>query len=163
MSFDGSTFRSVLGRLPTGVTVITCDPPGGPPQGLTIGSFTSVSLDPPLVAFMPARTAESWPAIEAAGAFCVNVLCTGQVELSNRFASKDPQKFAGVDWSPAPGTGAPVLSGVAAWVDCRIEAIHEGGDHWIVVGRVDDLGTNDAALEPLVFLGGGYGRFQGLS
>lgn len=159
IAFDGRRFRDVLGTFPTGVTVVTADPPGAGPTGMTIGSFTSVSLDPPLVAFLPARTSESWPAIAAAGSFCVNILCTDQVETCNRFASRGAEKFDGVEWRPAPVTGSPILTGSVSWIDCRIDAVHEAGDHLIVVGAVEALHVEHEG-DPLLFLRGGYGRFD---
>lgn len=153
---DSAKFRQVLGHFPTGVTVVTTAAEGGP-AGMAIGSFTSVSLDPPLVAFLPARTSGSWPLIRAAGVFCVNVLAEDQEHLSRVFASKGDNKFAGVGWRPGP-TGSPVLDGVLAWIDCRIDAVHEAGDHDIVVGRVVELSVAREA-GPLVFYRGGYGKF----
>ncbi len=157
--FDAARFRQVLGHFPTGVTVVTGRPEGGDPVGLAVGSFTSVSLDPPLVAFCPASTSSSWPEIEASGHFCVNILAEDQEELSRTFATSGADKFQGVGWKPAAGSGAPILDDVLAWIDCEIDAVHEGGDHYIVVGRVLDL---DAPRPggPLVFYRGGYGRFQ---
>lgn len=159
--FDGRRFRDVMGTFPTGVTVVTADASDVGPSGMTIGSFTSVSLDPPLVAFLPAATAAAWPAIEAAGSFCVNVLAVDQVELCNRFATKGVDKFSGTDWIPAPVTGSPILAGAMSWIDCRIDAVHPAGDHVIVVGAVQALDhARDA--EPLLFHGGSYGRIDPL-
>lgn len=153
---DSAKFRQVLGHFPTGVTVVTTAAEGGP-AGMAIGSFTSVSLDPPLVAFLPARTSGSWPLIRAAGVFCVNVLAEDQEHLSRVFAGKGDNKFEGVGWCPGP-TGSPVLDGVLAWIDCRIDAVHEAGDHDIVLGRVVELSVAREA-GPLVFYRGGYGKF----
>lgn len=155
-SFDAAKFRQVLGHFPTGVTVITATPDTGP-VGMAVGSFCSVSLDPPLVAFFPAHTSSSWPGIESAGSFCVNILAEDQEDVSRRFASKDTDKFAGVGWKPA-GSGAPLLDGVLAWIDCDIDTITDAGDHLCVMGRVRDLDvSHDGA--PLLFFRGGYGRF----
>ncbi len=131
-------FRSVLGRLPTGVVVVTGGEPSAP-SGLVVGSFMSVSLEPPLVAVCVARTSTSWPAIELAGHFCANVLAEGQEDLARRFARKGGDKFAGIAWSPAPATGSPLLGDVAAWIDCRIYERYEAGDHWLVLGEVLEL------------------------
>lgn len=154
--FDSAKFRQVLGHFPTGVTVITAAPDSGP-VGLAVGSFASVSLDPPLVAFFPDKGSSSWPLIEAAGAFCVNILAEDQEDVCRRFASKGDDKFAGLGWKPA-GSGAPRLDGVLAWIDCDIDSVVEAGDHFCVMGRVRDLevGHNGA---PLLFFRGGYGRF----
>ncbi len=149
-------FRDVLGRFCTGVTVVT-SMSGGEPVGMTCQSFSSVSLSPPLVLFCPARTSRAWPLIQRAGFFCVNLLSREQEHLSNGFATKGADKFAGVGWSPAK-TGAPLLDGVLGHVDCTIQAVHEAGDHYIVIGKVQDLGFGDAD-DPLLFFKGSYGHF----
>lgn len=147
-------FRAVLGRLPTGVVVVA----GGEreqPSALVVGSFMSVSLQPPLVAVCVAQTSTSWPAIEAGGSFCANVLGEGQQQLAQRFAQSGGDKFAGVSWSPAPATGAPLLEGVTAWIDCHIYKRYEAGDHWLVLGEVLELsGLEDVGA--LVFHSGVY-------
>ncbi len=154
--FDSAKFRQVLGHFPTGVTVVTADTDTGP-TGMAVGSFASVSLDPPLVAFFPGAGSSSWPRIESAGSFCVNVLAEDQEEVCRRFASKGDDKFTGLGWRPAP-SGAPLLDGVLAWIDCDIESVTEAGDHYCVMGRVRELEVvHDGA--PLVFFRGGYGRF----
>ncbi len=150
-------FRDVLGRFCTGVTVVT-SMSGGLPVGMTCQSFSSVSLDPPLVLFCPAKTSRSWPLIQRAGHFCVNLLSHGQHDLSNAFATKGADKFAGVTWRPS-ATGAPLLDGVLGWVDCTVYAVHEAGDHYVVIGRVMDLGVEDAP-HPLLFYRGQYARTQ---
>ena len=157
-TFDGARFRQVLGHFATGVTVIASVGSDGP-VGMAVGSFTSVSLDPPLVAFCPGRSSSSWPRIREAGAFCVNVLGEDQETLSRTFASKAPDKFMGVGWEPA-GTGSPRLTDALAWIDCTIEAVHEAGDHDICIGRVRALDVGDDSPGPLVFYRGGYGRFE---
>jgi 3-hydroxy-9,10-secoandrosta-1,3,5(10)-triene-9,17-dione monooxygenase reductase component len=154
---DGARYRQVLGHFPTGVTVITAATDDGP-VGLCVGSFTSVSLDPPLVAFCAGDSSTSYPRIEAAGHYCVNILGEDQEDVARVFASKSDDKFAGVGWRPSPATGAPVINDVLAWIDCEIDAIHEAGDHWIVVGRVLDLEIGHEG-GPLVFFRGGFGRY----
>jgi len=154
---DEAHFRQVLGHFPTGVTVITATGEDGP-AGLAVGSFFSVSLDPPLVAFCAGKSSSSYPRIAAAGHFTVNILADDQEDVCRVFASKAPEKFAGIGYRPAPATGAPVLNDVVAWIECQIEDVHEAGDHWIVVGRVLDLGIAHEG-GPLVFYRGGYGRF----
>ncbi len=153
--FDSAEFRRVLGHYPTGVTVVT-GVENGSPVGLAIGSFGSVSLDPPLVMFCPGKSSNSWPVIEASGSFCVNVLAEDQAAVSSLFAGRDPDKFAAVPWSTR-ATGSPVIDGCLAWIDCTIEAVHEGGDHWVVLGRVADLGVSRPEIGPLIFFKGGYG------
>ena len=163
-SIDGREFRRVLGHFPTGVTVVTAACPDGP-EGMTIGSFTSVSLDPPLVSFCPGRDSDSWIRMRDVGSFCVNVLGDHQADVSTAFASKTEDRFEGLS-TRVEATGAPVIDGCLAWIDCRLHAIHAAGDHDIVVGEVVALGTAGGASEsasgPLVFLKGGYGRVAGL-
>ncbi len=155
---DGARFRQVLGHFPTGVTVVTAGTEGGP-VGLCVGSFTSVSLHPPLVAFCAGYSSTSYPLIEAAGHFCVNILAEGQEEIARVFADKGDDKFSGIGWRPSVVTRAPVINDVLAWIDCEIDAIHEAGDHWIVVGRVLDLEIGHEG-GPLVFFRGGFGRYS---
>lgn len=147
-------FRDVLGRYASGITVVTTIS-GDEPTGLTCQSFTSVSLEPPLVAFLPTRASRAFATIQRTGRFCVNFLGADQSELSNTMASRAGDKFAGVDWTPAPGTGSPLLDGVVGYVDCTVHAVHEAGDHYIVVGRVEDMATGDAEA-PLLYYRGGY-------
>ncbi len=150
-------FRDVLGRFCTGVTVVT-SLSNGQPVGMTCQSFSSVSLDPPLVLFCPAKSSRAWPQMQRAGFFCVNLLSHDQLELSNGFAAKGADKFAGVSWRPS-ATGAPLLDGVLGWVDCTIYAVHEAGDHYVVIGRVMDLGVEEAP-HPLLFYRGRYARTE---
>ncbi|WP_405759230.1 flavin reductase family protein [Streptomyces sp. NBC_00073] len=154
-------FRAVLGNFASGVTVITAPPTedGGGPAGFACQSFASLSLDPPLVTFMVARTSTTWPRIARAGVFCVNILGAGQGELCRAFAMSGADKFAGVAHAPAPATGSPRLAEVPAWIDCRIHAVHTGGDHLIVVGRVEAMGAAGEG-EPLLFHKGRFGRFS---
>ncbi len=155
---DQAWYRQVLGHFPTGVVVVTAMS-DGVPAGLSVGSFMSVSLDPQLVAVLPAKTSTSWPKIAAASSFCINILAASQQELSRRFAVSGGDKFAGVAWHPAP-SGAPVLDGALAWIDCEHERTVEAGDHLIVLGqvRVLDLDTSQTP-EPLIFFQSGYGTF----
>ncbi|MER6556598.1 flavin reductase family protein [Streptomyces sp. NPDC001027] len=151
---DAGEFRRVLGSFASGVTIVTAPAADedGAPAGFACQSFSSLSLDPPLVAFMVGRTSTTWPRIARAGVFCVNVLGAGQQALCRAFAASGTDKFAGVDHDPAPVSGAPRLAGALAWIDCTIHAVHTGGDHLIVVGRVNALGTADGADEaPLLF------------
>ncbi len=157
---EGKHFRTVLGNFPTGVTVVTAVD-DGEPAGLAIGSFTSVSLDPPLVAFCPDKRSSSWPHIEAAGAFCVNILAADQVDVCNAFAGKSDDKFGEVAWDTTH-LGSPRLAGSLAWIDCSLEAVHDGGDHFIVVGRVNELDVERPDVGPLLFFRGGYGLFGDL-
>jgi flavin reductase (DIM6/NTAB) family NADH-FMN oxidoreductase RutF len=155
-AIDSARFRQVLGHFPTGVTVITAATPDGP-AGLAVGSFFSVSLDPPLVAFCAAKSSTSYPKIAEAGHFVVNVLSEDQEDVSRVFASKGTDKFAGIGYRQARDTGAPVLDGVLAWIGCDIDAVHEAGDHYIVVGLVHEMEIGHEG-GPLLFFRGGYSR-----
>ncbi len=153
VSFDEQRFKDALSRFATGVTVVA-GIEAGKPVGFTCQSFMSVSMDPPYVAVAPARTSTTWPRIAAAGAFCVNVLSDTQEELSRSFAKSGGDKFAGVGWEPTPRTGSPVLRGCLAWIDCRVELVHDAGDHELILGRVHDLGVSDGT--PLLFYRSGF-------
>lgn len=155
-AINPDVFRNVLGHFPTGVTAVTAMSPDGP-VGMAIGSFTSVSLDPPLVAFLPTKDSTTYQQIAAAGSFCVNVMGHSQLEVCGVMASRRDDKFEGVSWRPGP-TGSPIIEGSVAYIDCEIHAIHDGGDHDIVVGRVVELDVMDDAA-PLLFFKGGYGTF----
>ncbi len=163
---DLREFRRVLGTFATGVTVITAPPatPADSPAGFACQSFTSLSLDPPLVAFMIGRTSTTWPRIARAGVFCVNVLAAHQAELCRAFAVSGADKFTGVPYDAAPVSGSPRLSGAVAWIDCAVHAVHTGGDHLIVVGRVNALGTgaDDDPEGPLLFHRGRFTRLTEL-
>jgi 3-hydroxy-9,10-secoandrosta-1,3,5(10)-triene-9,17-dione monooxygenase reductase component len=151
---EAQRFRQVLGHFCTGVTVVTTLDEDGP-AGFACQSFAALSLDPPLVLFCPNRSSATWPRIARAGRFCANVLAAGQEELARVFGTSGTDKFAGVPWSPSP-SGAPVLAGALTWVDCRVEAVHEGGDHHVVLGRVTGLGPCGPG-RPLLFYRGRYG------
>ena len=157
-AIDSAHFRTVMGHFATGVTIVTAVHEETP-VGFTAQSFVSLSLDPPLIAVCPGVSSSSWPRIAAAEGMCVNILGAHQEAMCRAFASAGSDKFAGVGWHPAPITGAPVLDGCLAWVDCRIEASHEGGDHLVVIARVLELGGGEGG-EPLVFYRGGFGGFS---
>jgi 3-hydroxy-9,10-secoandrosta-1,3,5(10)-triene-9,17-dione monooxygenase reductase component len=154
MSIDSARFRKVLSHVPTPVTVVTAMGPEGP-VGLTIGSFTSVSLDPPLVGFLPGKKSDSWPLLEQAGHFCVNILAEDQGELCWRFATELPDKFEGVEWTESSHTGAPLLEGIAGWIDCTIHSVSDAGDHFWVMGLVEELQATHRP--PMVFCDGRVG------
>jgi 3-hydroxy-9,10-secoandrosta-1,3,5(10)-triene-9,17-dione monooxygenase reductase component len=157
--FDSARYRQVLGHFPTGVTIVTATDPEGEPCGLAVGSFTSVSLEPPLVAFLPAKGSKSWPRIERAGRFCVNILAEDQEHIGRIFATSGTDKFRGLGWRRS-SNGAPLIQDVLAWIDCDIESVYETGDHFIVVGHVTELGVERDKAGPLVFFRGGYGVFD---
>jgi len=152
---EPARFRQVLGHFCTGVTVITTVDSDGHPAGFACQSFAALSLDPPLVLFCPSRASATWPRIARAGHFCANVLTAGQRDLARVFGTAGADKFAGVAWSPS-ASGAPVLAGVLTWVGCEVEVAHEAGDHYVVLGRVTELGPVGTEA-PLLFYRGRYG------
>jgi len=154
---DAAHFRQVLGHFPTGVTVITAMDADDAPAGFAVGSFFSVSRDPPLVGFCAVKGSSSWPTIRDAGLFCVNVLAEDQEALCRQLSMKGEEKFRGLGWQAA-ATGSPRINDVLAWIDCDIEAIHDAGDHEICVGRVREMNV-ERENGPLLFYRGGYGRF----
>lgn len=151
---DSRFFREVLASYPTGVCVITARNADGAKFGLVVGSFTSISLNPPLVGFFPGKRSRSWAGIKQAGRFCVNILGAHQADLCRRFSTRFDERFANLEHGASPA-GMPLLEGTLGWIDCRIEQVVEVGDHWLVVGAVEDLGagTDDS---PLMFFRGGY-------
>jgi 3-hydroxy-9,10-secoandrosta-1,3,5(10)-triene-9,17-dione monooxygenase reductase component len=155
---DPHLMREVLGHFASGVTVVTAVD-DDEPIGFTCQSFSSLSLDPPLVVFAPARTSRTWPRLRELGRFCVNVLAEDQDGLSAAFARSGEDKFAGVPWRPSR-LGRPVLEGVVAWIDCELWAEYDGGDHTLVAARVLDLGA-DGGRRPLLFHRGAYGLLEG--
>ncbi len=155
---DPRTLRDALGCFATGVTVVTCLDPEGRPIGLTANSFTSVSLDPPLLLVCVAKTAASGAALTAAKHFAVNVLQTGQQPASIRFATRDEDRFGSTPWSTGE-TGAPVLMDSLGVFECAVHAVHEGGDHHILVGEVVKA-SFDPHLDPLLFFRGRYRRLH---
>lgn len=158
---DPMLYRQVLGHLPTGVSVVASIDDGRP-VGLAAGSFFSVSLDPALVGFCVTLTSSTWPVIERTGKFGVSVLADDQVEICRRLATKDPDKWDGVSWAPAPATGSPLVDGAVAHIDCALDQQVKAGDHWIVIGRVHSLALHRADAGSLVFCRGGYMSHQAL-
>ncbi|WP_211210605.1 flavin reductase family protein [Arhodomonas aquaeolei] len=151
---DPRALRNALGCFATGVTIVTARGEDGSPVGLTVNSFSSVSLEPPLVLWSLVQHSPSRPVFERASHFTVNVLTTGQRELSQRFASPRPDKFEGVRWWAGAG-GAPVIEGCLAHFQCRHALRYDGGDHDIFLGRVEAFDTSPTG-EPLVFVAGRY-------
>ena len=154
MTLGGADLRRVAGRFATGVTVVaaTCD---GVPGGLTVNSFASVSLDPPLVLVCISRAARAYRCVDGAGGFAASILAEDQEDVARLFASLDEDKFAKVGHHPSP-RGHPLIAGACAWLDCEVVARHAGGTHTIFVARVTGLGAADG--RPLLFHGGRYAR-----
>ncbi|BBK32568.1 3-hydroxy-9,10-secoandrosta-1,3,5(10)-triene-9,17-dione monooxygenase reductase component [Stella humosa] len=158
MPFDHRQFRDVMGSFATGVAVATARDAAGRPAGVTVSSFTSVSLDPPLILFCLEWVAETWPAFRDGTHFAVNILAEGQAATSSRFASVRLDRWAGVEYREGLH-GCPLLTDSVGWVVCRKETVHEGGDHAIIVGRVEAL-ESDPTRAPLLHFRGAYGRFD---
>lgn len=152
-------YRQVLGTVPTGVAIIT-SMADGEPVGVSVGSFTSVSLEPALVGFFIGESSGTWPRIAPTGGFCASILSSDQEGLGRLFATRDADKFAACTWRPSDA-GRPIIEGAVAWIDCTIESTHPAGDHRLVLGRVEAMGLSGHD-EPLVFLGGRYGRLTEL-
>ena len=149
-------FRDTLGMFPTGVTVVTARSASGEPLGLTVSSFNSVSLTPQLVVWSLSGHLPSVPIFEAAEVYAINVLAEDQQDISQRFASRSDDKFAGLDFTEGLD-GVPLLPGCCAWFECRQFARHAGGDHVVFIGEVARF-DRQAGKKPLVFQGGAYQR-----
>lgn len=150
---ESRQYRRALSRFATGVAVMTTLQDTGVPAGVTVNSFSSVSLEPPLVLWSLALSSSMFVHFERGGHFGVNVLARDQTELSRRFATRGLDRFAGVSWAPGP-TGVPLLANVLATFECAVQDRHPAGDHVIFVGRV--LHYREAAGDPLVFHSGAY-------
>jgi 3-hydroxy-9,10-secoandrosta-1,3,5(10)-triene-9,17-dione monooxygenase reductase component len=161
--FDPKQFRTVLGHFPTGVTIVT-GMDDDRPAGFTIGSFTSVSLEPPMVGFLPMTNSITWDAIAPSGRFCVNVLSRAQKDLCWKFAKtgNEDERFDDVAWFPGI-TGSPIIERAVAWIDCVVEQVYEMGDHYFVLGRVAALDADPDhdgdGPHPLLFFKGTLGGF----
>lgn len=151
-------FRETLGRFPTGVTIVTALSPDGTPIGVTISSFNSVSLDPPLILWSLATNSPKLEAFRQASHYAINVLGSNQRELSNRFASRAEDRFADVPVLDGQG-GVPLIEGCCAWFECTQEAQYPGGDHLIFIGHVQRFAQGEDA-SPLVFFDGAYHRLD---
>jgi flavin reductase (DIM6/NTAB) family NADH-FMN oxidoreductase RutF len=154
---DAKALRQALGTFATGVTVVATREPGGEPRGFTANSFTSVSLDPPLILVCIAKAAASCPVFSAASHFAVSVLAERQKDVSSLFASKAPDKFASADWRPGPA-GSPIIADAAAWFDCRRHQLVDAGDHVVLIGEV--LGFDHTPERPLGYCRGAYISFS---
>ncbi|GAA0596857.1 flavin reductase family protein [Caenispirillum bisanense] len=150
--FDTRDFRRALGQFATGVCIVTARDQAGHPTGLTVNSFASVSLEPPLVLWSLARSSSVFAAFDAAPHFAVNVLAADQLDLSNRFASPG-ERFTGLEWEEGHH-GLPLLRGCLANFECTVAARHEGGDHIIFIGEVARYDARPG--EPLLYSGGRY-------
>jgi len=154
---DAKAFRQALGAFATGVTIVATLEPGGEPRGFTANSFTSVSLDPPLVLVCVDNAASCHSAFAAAAHFAINILCEAQQHVSRAFASKSADKFAGMLWVSGT-TGSPIFPDSTAWLDCELHDRVEAGDHLIVIGKVLSFG-HSPAKRPLGYHRGSYIAF----
>lgn len=154
---DSRYVRDVLGNFPTSVVAVTALNPVNQPVGMVVGSFTSVSLDPPLVSFLADRSSSTLPHIIEAKRFCANALSADQEALCRKMARRGVDRFEGVAWEQSD-LGNPILEGTVAWIDCTIEKVVELGDHDLVVGRIRELQVASAKT-PLLFFRGGYGDY----
>lgn len=153
LAFDSTTFRRTLGMFATGIAVITARASDGSLIGLTVSSFNSVSLNPPLIVWSLTNTSTVREVLESCEYYAVNVLAADQEALSNLFASKVADRFAGVDWEPGLG-GAPVLAGCCAVFECRNALRYPGGDHVMFIGEVERCDRSER--DPLLFFNGRY-------
>jgi flavin reductase (DIM6/NTAB) family NADH-FMN oxidoreductase RutF len=151
---DRDLFFRLMGSFASGVTVVTSRGPDGVPRGFTASAFTSLSLDPTLCVVCVDLRTESLPAIRESEAFVVNMLAQEQEEVSRRFARKSPDKFAGLAYRDSDTTGAPIIDGVLAWVECRLKEVFPGGDHVIAVGEIVAGDARDGA--PLLYFRSEY-------
>jgi flavin reductase (DIM6/NTAB) family NADH-FMN oxidoreductase RutF len=159
MPIDPDTFRSVLGRFATGVTVITTRGDDGRDYGMTASAFTSLSLDPPMVLVCIGHEASMYPVISTASHFTVNVLAAEQEALSRRFAAKDPNRFDGVGYTRGK-FGPALLDEALAYLECRVSRQVEAGDHTIFIGEVESAIASTGAAKPLLYYRGGYAHLE---
>jgi 3-hydroxy-9,10-secoandrosta-1,3,5(10)-triene-9,17-dione monooxygenase reductase component len=152
---DSATFREAMRLHPTGVALITAREADGTPAGMVVGTFVSISLDPPLVGFFAGHGSTSWPRIKAAGSFCVNVLNGRQAEICRAFTVKEPDRF-GQHSDVDASSGAPLINGASAYIDCDLTSVNVFGDHDLAVGQVREIHVSNPAVEPLLFFRGGF-------
>ena len=157
-AFSARTFRDALGRFATGVAFVTASP-AGEPAGLIVNSLASVSLDPPLVSFCPSRSSLTWSRMRRTRRFGVNVLGRAHEPFARRAIPAGADRFADLDWTLGP-LGVPLLTDALATLECETVAEHPAGDHWIVVGRVEDVRIAPVD-EPLVFFAGTLSAYAG--
>ncbi len=155
---DAFDLRRVLGHFATGIAIVTALHEGRP-VGMTVQSFASLSLSPPLVLLCPSRDSVSWPSIASAGHLCINLLADHQEALARSFARTGTDKFKDVAWESSEVSGSPVLPGSLAWLDCRLKNVYEEGDHFIAICEVRMLRAS-AEAAPLVFFRSEFKRMR---
>jgi len=151
-----SNFKRVLGHFATGVAVVTAV--DGVPVGLTVQALCALSLDPPMILVCPGRASTTWPHVAASGKLCINLLAADQTDLARKFSQAGTDKYSGVQWHPSECLGLPVIDGTLAWIDCEVDQVLDGGDHWIAICRVLALEAQ-VGSEPLIFCQGRFGGF----
>lgn len=158
---DSDQFREVLGQYPTGVVAVLGLSAAGEPLGMILGTFASVSLEPPLISFTPSKTSSSWARLRHVARYSVNVLGSHQQDVCRALSSKSPEKFDDVTWE-LNGNGLPYLPSSVAYLECTRTQVVDGGDHDIVLAQVDELRSGEPNV-PLLFFQGGFGSFSPLS
>lgn len=155
-AIDPVVQREVFGALPTGVTAITGLTADGAPRGFVVGTFQSLSLDPPLVTFCVDKSSSTWPTLRSLGRFTANILSTDQLHVCRALSRKGDEKFQGVEYEESP-LGTPRISGATAWIDCEVLSEVVAGDHYVIVGSIEELVVGEG--EALMFRGGKFGEF----
>lgn len=155
---DAKELRHVLGHYPSGLVIVTANTPTGP-TGMTLQTFHSLSLDPPLVAVFAGKSSSTWPRVAAAGRFCANILAADQGELAGRFGRREDERFAGLACAE-DAFGSPMIPGAQAHISCRLISMLDGGDHHIAVAAVEGLSA-DSSTRPLVYYRGGFHALSG--
>jgi flavin reductase (DIM6/NTAB) family NADH-FMN oxidoreductase RutF len=156
MPVDIDLFRAIVGSFPTGVTVVTTLAEDGTPRGLTSNAFSSISADPPLLMVSVDKRSNTLESLQSRKAFVVNFLAAGRADLSNKFASREPDKFAGINWVPSQhADGSPILAEDSiAYAECTTYQAIDAGDHWIFLGHIEGGSTSDG--DPLTYFRRGY-------
>lgn len=157
-----SDYKRALGNFATGITVVTTGTQSGKPEGLTVNSFNSLSLDPPLILWSLDKSAPTVTHFQDCAYFAINVLSADQVSLSQNFAKPRQDKFEGIKWKKGLG-GSPVFPDCLAQIECSNHAQHDGGDHILFIGKVENVHVNANAGEPLIYVQGKYGVLSTLS
>ncbi len=157
MELDLQDFRQTMGSFASGIVIVT-GMDARQPLGFAAQSFISLSLEPALICFSPAKTSSTWPKIRDSGVFGINVLAADQTSVCQSMASSGGDKFAGVEWRPGQ-LNVPILEGVLAYIECSVEAEHEAGDHTLVIGRVASAARVRKSMDPLLYFRSAYGTF----
>lgn len=154
---DPAEYRKVFGALPTGVTAITGLTADNKPMGLVVGTFMSLSMEPPLVTFCVDKSSSTWPTLRSLGRFTANILSTDQLPVCRALSRKGEDKFEGIEYEESPWA-TPRITGAAAWIDCEVLSEVVAGDHYMIVGGINAMHATDS--EALLFRGGKFGEFN---